>query len=144
MVENKRTVRFVGGANDLQIDPPNGPIFHPGDDVTLTDRQIASLQASGHSFRAVGHEPEPDPEPALPVVRVEGDVDPLSLDALDISKLARASLAGAGLTDVHSAQARTDDDLLALDDVGPATVRAIRDAPPAAMAVPAMTPKGDS
>lgn len=53
-------------------------------------------------------------------------VNPMSLEALNITPMARGALVAAGLNDVPSAAAFTDDDLLSLSGIGPATVRAIR------------------
>lgn len=64
-----RRVIFIGGADDLQLEP-GGKLYHPGDPITISDIQRASLTASGHRFGAVpevtGADPEPDPAPEPP------------------------------------------------------------------------------
>lgn len=49
-----------------------------------------------------------------------------SLEALDITPSARLALISAGITDVSRAAEFTDEELLAVNGVGPATVRSIR------------------
>lgn len=56
--------------------------------------------------------------------------EPMSLEALDITPTARLSLIAAGVTDVPLATAFSDDELLSISGVGPATVRALREAAP--------------
>jgi hypothetical protein len=59
-------VVFLGGADRLQVDPPDGKFYEPGDTVTLPDIQRANLTAAGLRFGAVPDKPEEEPPPAPP------------------------------------------------------------------------------
>lgn len=60
-----RRVVFLG-PGELQVDPPDGKFYQPGEVVSLPDMQRASLSANGLRFGAVPDKPEPEPSPDPP------------------------------------------------------------------------------
>lgn len=58
----------------------------------------------------------------------QAGVPAASLEALDISPRARLALIAAGITSAEDARHLSDDDLLSIDGIGPATVAALRKA----------------
>lgn len=54
------------GPGQVQIDPPDGKFYEPGETVSLSNIQRVNLTANGLRFGAVPDEPPPPPAVAPP------------------------------------------------------------------------------